>query len=100
MSRKVYLTIKTRTLVPVIATMKVIAVVEEGMTMERLVALHVKGGNHKNFDIEDSGTEQVKVEGEEDETPDGPEFKEQVMDFLQSEDSTSTVESFTVDDSK
>jgi hypothetical protein len=100
MSRKVYVKVKTRTLVPVIASQYLILNIDEGKDVEDATNKIIKGHNPSFVDVEDIGIEEVAVEdfgeaGEED-------FRDDVIEYLTSDvaEPVPVPQSFEITDSK
>ena len=78
MSRKVSLTIKTRTMIPVISTMNLLAVLDDDTPLHRAISQYIAGKHVRGATIEDSSIETVEVEN-----ADGtltPDFRDQVIE--------------------
>lgn len=95
--RKVYLNVTYRTMIPVIATARVIAFVEDGVSMDKLAEVGINGGNHRGITIEDVGTDKLNVENADDTEAD---LDDQITDFITASESRSQVISHEVEDSK
>jgi len=99
MSRKVYLTIQTVTMVPVVGTLKAIVTVDEGVDIDTIARRVVAGNVPSSATLEDSGYENFVIQdlaGVDSDTS----FEDQLQDYVTRDDVTSRMIDFTIDDSK
>lgn len=93
--RKVYLTITTKTMVPIVSTIKAIVTLDENADISKVAKQIVNGPTSDDYEVVDSHYEKYNVENS-----DSEDFSEEIEEFLNSTESVSEVVNFEVTDSK